>query len=351
MVSPLFFRVYAQRLDRIITIMNNTMAEFLTESEASDKYGSKAKANAGLTLGIIGTALAALGWGNGSSILGMGGNSRPGSFGAGFGTGLVGAEVLGGMYGPTPWQASQQETHDQEYDLVRMGQLEVDSLKTAMQTRETDTAEKIALYRQTLDDNKDLQAQIEKNHDFTTEALFDLYKSGVSETRNLEQRLAADQLENYKNVSDLYTRTVASEKDIQLQIEKNRETDQTEKFGLYKDLSGQTQALAFQTMKQSYEDRLESLGQLNALSARVCQLEKENAVTQAQLPLMFQLQNSQTSNVISTATSRKIDGNLTLSYGQIQSPVPPQSISALYAAPFGPYPIVQSGGCTGTTTV
>lgn len=40
------------------------MAEFLTMSEAEDKFGSKGKANAGLTLGIIGTGLAALAAGN-----------------------------------------------------------------------------------------------------------------------------------------------------------------------------------------------------------------------------------------------------------------------------------------------
>ena len=36
------------------------MAEFLTMSEAEDKFGSKGKTNAALTLGIIGTGLAAL---------------------------------------------------------------------------------------------------------------------------------------------------------------------------------------------------------------------------------------------------------------------------------------------------
>ena len=35
------------------------MAEFLTMEEAKSKFGSKGKTNAGLTLGIIGTALAA----------------------------------------------------------------------------------------------------------------------------------------------------------------------------------------------------------------------------------------------------------------------------------------------------
>lgn len=53
------------------------MAEFLTMDEAKSKFGSKSRTNAGLTLGIIGTALAAFagnnggcGCGNGGGILG-----------------------------------------------------------------------------------------------------------------------------------------------------------------------------------------------------------------------------------------------------------------------------------------
>ena len=53
------------------------MAEFLTMDEAKSKFGTKGRTNAGLTLGIIGTALAAFagnnggcGCGNGGGILG-----------------------------------------------------------------------------------------------------------------------------------------------------------------------------------------------------------------------------------------------------------------------------------------
>lgn len=51
------------------------MAEFLTMEDAENKFGTKGRTNAGLTLGIIGTALAALGnngggCGNNGGILG-----------------------------------------------------------------------------------------------------------------------------------------------------------------------------------------------------------------------------------------------------------------------------------------
>ena len=59
------------------------MAEFLTMDEAKSKFGTKGRTNAGLTLGIIGTALAAFagnngGCGCGGGILGnlFGGNNN-----------------------------------------------------------------------------------------------------------------------------------------------------------------------------------------------------------------------------------------------------------------------------------
>lgn len=53
------------------------MAEFLTMDEAKSKFGTKGRTNAGLTLGIIGTALAAFA-GNNGGILGnlFGGNNN-----------------------------------------------------------------------------------------------------------------------------------------------------------------------------------------------------------------------------------------------------------------------------------
>ena len=45
------------------------MAEFLTMDEAKSKFGTKGRTNAGLTLGIIGTALAAFAGNNGDGQL------------------------------------------------------------------------------------------------------------------------------------------------------------------------------------------------------------------------------------------------------------------------------------------
>lgn len=51
------------------------MAEFLTMDEAKSKFGTKGRTNAGLTLGIIGTALAAFAGNNGGCGCGNGGES------------------------------------------------------------------------------------------------------------------------------------------------------------------------------------------------------------------------------------------------------------------------------------
>ena len=56
------------------------MAEFLTMEDAENKFGTKGRTNAGLTLGIIGTALAALG--NNGGGCGCGNNG-----------------ILGGLFG------------------------------------------------------------------------------------------------------------------------------------------------------------------------------------------------------------------------------------------------------------
>lgn len=51
------------------------MAEFLTMDEAKSKFGTKGRTNAGLTLGIIGTALAAFAGNNGGCGCGNGGGT------------------------------------------------------------------------------------------------------------------------------------------------------------------------------------------------------------------------------------------------------------------------------------
>lgn len=315
------------------------MAEFITMEEAKNEFASKGRANTGIALGAVGLGLGALnamnGCGNG--ILGLG-NLLGGNNGCGAGQFAAGM-VTGATYaGPTPWDVAKQEMYDQEFTLARMGQIEVNALQTALAERNVDVAEKSAIYQQTKMDNNILAAQIAANKDFTIKGLADVYQASVAENRVLERQIGANQLEAYKNVSDLYATTVIADKGLELQIERNREKDQAEKFALYKDLSGETNRLAFETMKQSYEDRMESMNQISALAHRVCELEKNEAVTAAQLPLMFKLSEANTSAAINAATCRKIDGNLTLGIGQLCNGIPQNAINALYSFPYPTWP-------------
>lgn len=305
------------------------MAEFLTLDEGKSHFGSKGTANAGMTLGIIGTALGALNSGflgrNGIlGGLGWGNNCYNNGAGAVAG-GIVGAEI-GRGFGISPLELK--EINDQEFDLWELGKVRAEALQGNIAARERDIAEKTDIYKQTLQDNNRISDQVAGLKDFTIKGLSDVYQASVAENRVLERQISSNQLESYKNVSDLYTSTVKSDKDLELQIERNREADQAEKFQLYKDLSEKTNALAYTTMRQSYEDRIESMNSVNALAARVCALEKDQAVTSAQLPLMFRLSESNTAGAISSATCRKIDGNLTITPCQISTP---------FGYGFGPY--------------
>jgi hypothetical protein len=330
------------------------MAEFITMEEAKNEFASKGRANTGIALGSVGLGLAALnamnGCGNG--ILGLG-NLFGGNCG-GCGSNQFAAGMVTGAtaVGPTPWDVAKQEMYDQEFTLARLGQIEVNALQTALDERNVDVAEKAAIYQQTKADNNFLAARIDANKDFTIQGLADVYQASVNENRVLERQISSNQLEAYKNVSDLYATTVIADKGLELQIERNREKDQAEKFALYKDLSGETNRLAFETMKQSYEDRMESMNQISALASRVCALEKNEAVTAAQLPLMFKLSEANTTAAISAATCRKIDGNLTLGIDQLCNGLPQNSINALYSFPYTAWPyyggwnVPGNGGCT-----
>lgn len=99
-----------------------TMAEYLTQEDANGKYASKGKGNAGLTLGIIGTALGALAFGH-----------------RGFGSGVPAAatiaaeQAVGAM--PTAYEIEQ-----------KLCANNIELTKGIYETRITDLKEKFDLY-------------------------------------------------------------------------------------------------------------------------------------------------------------------------------------------------------------
>lgn len=287
------------------------MAEFLTQAEADQHYGSKSKANAGLTLGIIGTALAALGGGNGlfggNGILGMGYNNGAATAAA-LGGGAAAMAAAHGM--DRTWQLERQESNDQQADVYMIQQAKIDALRELGYIREKDVAEKADIYRQTKVDNNVLQTQINENKDYTTNGLVDLYKVQNNSDKQL-----------YQAINDTRYQGMINAKELELKMDAHREIDVREKFDMYKDLNDQTNRLAFNTMKQSYEDRMEAFNHMANLSNRISALETATAVNKATQPLLFQLQSARTDAELNT----KITGNLGIKWDQIYgpNPVPP----------------------------
>lgn len=315
------------------------MAEFMSMDEAKGNFASKGTGNAGLTLGIIGTALGAMnsgllgGWGNG--ILGLGGNNASTAALTGA---AVGASIADSS-GNSGWNPSSCE-------LVSMiGTQGQNLLQTIIWEREKDYAEKVDIYRQAKTDNNRLEDIIGANKNQMIQAVADTYNASVRADAMLAEKMNDNRLEAYKNTSDLYALTVSADKNLELQIEKNREIDQAEKFQLYKELNNQTTGLAYKTMENAYQTQLRTAEENKALAARISALETKAAVNEATIPLYFQLANQTMLSTVEQATCKKIDGKLTVDPSQICL----GTWAGLYTNPYSVYNTNNGCGCSGTT--
>ena len=113
------------------------MAEFLTLEEGKSHFGSTGKANAGLTLGIIGTALGAMNSGllGGNGILGNWGRNNTSAALTGAAAGVLGAEAVNSGYRYGMSAIDVKEINDQEFDLWEMGKLRYFALMNTMYAR------------------------------------------------------------------------------------------------------------------------------------------------------------------------------------------------------------------------
>ena len=154
------------------------------EGKKHDEYASKATGNAGLTLGIIGTALGAGAWllgGNNRSVFGSLGNGMPDN---------VNINTYGGMTAsntaPTALEVMEKECADEVKLLTDMFGLKLDTANKFYAMRETDIAEKFGLYKSQVD-------AINAENRRAMQAEFGLYKSQVDADFGL-----------YKNQRDQY---------------------------------------------------------------------------------------------------------------------------------------------------
>ena len=153
------------------------------EGKKHDDYASKATGNAGLTLGIIGTALGAGAWllgGNNRSVFGSLGSNMPENVNIN----TYGANSSSNQ--PTALQVMEKECADEVKLLTDMFGLKLDTANKFYAMREADVAEKFGLYKSQVD-------AINAENRRAMQAEFGLYKSQVDADFGL-----------YKNQRDQY---------------------------------------------------------------------------------------------------------------------------------------------------
>ena len=153
------------------------------EGKKHDDYASKATGNAGLTLGIIGTALGAGAWllgGNNRSVFGSLGSNMPENVNIN----TYGANSSSNQ--PTALQVMEKECADEVKLLTDMFGLKLDTANKLYAMRETDIAEKFSMYKGATD-------AINAENRRAMEAEFGLYKSQIDADFGL-----------YKNQRDQY---------------------------------------------------------------------------------------------------------------------------------------------------
>ena len=155
------------------------------EGKKHDDYASKATGNAGLTLGIIGTALGAGAWllgGNNRSVFGSLGSNMPEN--VNINANGYGANANANQ--PTALQVMEKECADEVKLLTDMFGLKLDTANKFYAMRETDIAEKFSMYKGATD-------AINAENRRAMQAEFGLYKSQVDADFGL-----------YKNQRDQY---------------------------------------------------------------------------------------------------------------------------------------------------
>ena len=151
------------------------------EGKKHDDYASKATGNAGLTLGIIGTALGAGAWllgGNNRSVFGSLGGNMPENVNIN----TYGANSSSNQ--PTALQVMEKECADEVKLLTDMFGLKLDTANKFYAMRETDIAEKFGLYKSQVD-------AINAENRRAIDAEFGLYKAGRDQYDATNAKMAA----------------------------------------------------------------------------------------------------------------------------------------------------------------
>lgn len=264
------------------------MAEFLTMEDAENKFGTKGRTNAGLTLGIIGTALAALGNNGG----GCGNNGG----------------ILGGLFGGNNGSCCAMQQAEQAKTLAMVQGQQADNLSWANRV-------------QSMQDDINLYTYI------------NAADTGLR-NQNYEGRIT-DQGEKCNMYIDLITRDNAQNLRLCDELYKRREQDVQEKSDLFARLSTRISDLekkeaatsaALPLMFELAKEKLERYS-----DACCCKSEKDLLKTASAL----QTEGMAVANNLQRQLDHKITGELKYSYSNLCAPVP--SIAPLYCSPFTQY--------------
>lgn len=168
------------------------------EGKKHDDYASKATGNAGLTLGIIGTALGAGAWlfGGNRSVFGSLGGNMPENVNIN----AYGYGANANANQPTALQVMEKECADEVKLLTDMFGLKLDTANKFYAMRETDIAEKFSMYKGATD-------AINAENRRAMEAEFGLYKSQIDADFGL-----------YKNQRDQYDALQAKYSDLDKKV-------------------------------------------------------------------------------------------------------------------------------------
>ena len=277
------------------------MAEFLTMNEAEDKFGKKGTAKAGLTLGIIGTALAAL-------------NNNGGGCGCGNNGG-----ILGGLFGGNNGNCCLAEK----------------AMQTAMAQGEMSQNLAWANKVDSMQDDIDLYSYINGRILATNDRIGNQVQ--ILTNQNYEGRIV-DQREKCNMYIDLLGRDNAQNMTMMSELAKAREKDVQEKTDIFERLSVRINEL--EKREVATQTALPLMFELTQVKANkytddcCCKAEKQNLIADAYLQRQL---------------DHKIDGELKYAYSNLCAPVP--NISPLYCSPFTVYGSGTTyAGCCGNSS-
>lgn len=202
------------------------MAEFLTMEEAKSKFGTKGRTNAGLTLGIIGTALAA--------FAGNGGGCGCGNNGG----------ILGNLFGGNNNNCCAMQAAENAKTLAMAQGQQADNLSWANRV-------------QSMQDDIDLYTYVNSRALATNERI-------GNESQVLTNQIWKGRVEDLQEKSAMYVDLLSRD-------------------------NAQNLRLCDELYKRREQDVQEKADIFERLGSRISELEKKEAVTAAALPLMFEL--------------------------------------------------------------